>query len=122
MTWEDFVDRTLNIETIGIMIVVFVLLLGAIMPTIHSLFGFLLVVGITLVLYPMVVYAENIASQEFDEVYYQQYNQQMQDEYDEHMRVERLKMQDGKCVNCSAYLDPNLPYCPNCNFKIEDYR
>jgi len=120
-SWEDFTERYFNNETIVMMSLIFIILLASIMQVFYNLFGFILAFGITLFLYPIVVYAENIASSEFDAVYYQKDLEQMQEEHDEYMRIERMKMQDGRCTNCNGYLDPNLPYCPNCNFKIEDY-
>jgi len=87
------------------------------LPVFPSYKGFLVAFVISLILFPTIMYLQNKDDKE-QETYYQR----QKDEYDEYMRIERMKMQDtGRCVNCNSLLDPNLPYCPNCNFRVEDY-
>ena len=92
-----------------------------VLPAFPSWYGVFATLMISLILFPILMFLQRMDDRE-QEKYYQEEYRREKDEYDEYMRIERMKMQDtGRCVNCNSLLDPYLPYCPNCNFKIEDY-
>ena len=86
----------------------------------HGLDGFFLAFVLTLICFPIIYFVQSKNDKLVDEYYQQEYLRD-KEELDEYLRIERLKMQDGRCANCNSYLDPNLLYCPNCNFKIDNY-
>lgn len=120
MTREHIADEYFQWEYLLTAGFIFILAFVTFIQILKWYTSVLIALGMVVFLTPFIKYLQGVAQSEENYVYYGDYEKDKA-EFEEYMRIERIKMQDGRCANCNGYLDPNLPYCPNCNFKIEDY-